>query len=356
MKKIENTHIQSIDPLLSPDWLKHQHPITAKLNKHVYTVRQQIERIIQGKDPRVLVIVGPCSVHDPAAIIDYAKRLHRLSRQVEDSICVVMRTYFEKPRTSLGWKGFINDPYLDESYDINTGLTQARKLLFEINALGLGVATEFLDTITPQYIADLVSWAAIGARTTESQVHRNLSSGLSMPVGFKNSTTGNISIAIDAIKAAANPHHFLSITDQGVAAIVRTYGNPNCHIVLRGGSESGPNYHAANIQQAQEALISNKLNPSIMVDCSHGNSQKDYHKQSEVLRSISAQIVNGSEHIIGVMLESFIEPGNQKLTDKNKLQYGKSITDACIGWDETEKLICEFAKAIGARISNKPSQ
>jgi 3-deoxy-7-phosphoheptulonate synthase len=346
MSRIENTQICRIEPLLSPASLKYQYPAPYGLVEHMVSTRQAVRDIMHANDQRLLVVVGPCSMHDPKACLDYAKRLTRLKDEHGDALLILMRVYFEKPRTTIGWKGFINDPLLNSSCDINTGVTEARRLLLDINAMGLGVATEFLDTITPQYIADLISWAAIGARTTESQAHRNLASGLSMPVGFKNGTTGNMQIAVDAIVAANSPHHFLSVTDHGMAAIVQTVGNPDCQIILRGGSDTGPNYDASYVEQALTLLEKKGRLPSVMVDCSHGNSSKDFKKQALVLESIKSQIAAGNKKLHGVMIESFIEQGNQPLDDPQQLVYGKSVTDACIGWDETQTLLADLAAHI----------
>jgi 3-deoxy-7-phosphoheptulonate synthase len=344
--KIEDIHIESAKPLLSPAFLKHDMPSSDLIASHVLDVRNQVSNVLHQRDKRLMVVVGPCSIHDPKACLDYARRLQKLKLKVSDSLLVLMRVYFEKPRTTVGWKGLINDPHLDNSCDINAGISLARSLLLQINDLNLGVATEFLDTITPQYIADLVSWAAIGARTTESQVHRNLSSGLSMPVGFKNSTTGNVQIAVDAVVAANNPHHFLSVTENGLAAIVQTQGNPNSHIILRGGSRLGPNYDQGYVEAALALLHEKKRLPSIMVDCSHANSQKDPANQSVVLEAIGEQIAGGASHLSGVMIESFIESGNQPLGSIDSLDYGVSITDACISWSETELLLTNLADQV----------
>lgn len=343
MSSIENIRIQSIEPLLAPAYLKHQMPIPDVTANFVAASRQQVADVIHSKDSRPLVVVGPCSVHDPKATLDYAERLQKLQQQLQEDLLILMRVYFEKPRTTIGWKGFINDPKLDHSCDINNGIIQARELLLAINGLGLPVATEFLDTITPQYISDLVSWAAIGARTTESQVHRNLASGLSMPVGFKNGTTGNVQVAVDAVVAANNPHHFLSVTEHGVAAIVQTEGNSDCHIILRGGTNTGPNFSAESVEQAMAKLSDKNVIASVMIDCSHGNSQKQYAKQADVLNAVATQIQQGNQAITGVMLESFIEAGNQKLGPVADLQYGVSVTDACLDWRTTEQLLVKFA-------------
>ncbi len=344
MTHIENQRIQMIEALMSPNELKSQQQ-SSTAQKNVAQFRNEIENIIHLKDPRLLIVVGPCSIHDPVAAVDYAKRLQSIQNKLDDALCLNMRCYFEKPRTTVGWKGLINDPYLDNTCDINQGLKTARSLLIEINELGLGVATEFLDTLTPQYIADLVSWGAIGARTSESQNHRNLVSGLSMPVGIKNSTTGSIQVAVDGVVAAQHAHSFLGITNDGQGAIVQTSGNPDSHIILRGSTALGPNYDAKSIAQAQHLLQQKSLSPIVMVDCSHANSEKDYRKQHRVASDICQQIANGQDHIVGIMIESFIEAGNQSLNSPS-LDYGKSITDSCISWEETEVILNELAQTI----------
>lgn len=345
MTSLQNRRIETISPLLPPNWVAQQ-PLSQPLITHVLQRRGEAEAIINQLDQRLLVVVGPCSIHDKTAALDYAKRLAKLQYDFDDALCIMMRVYFEKPRTTTGWKGFINDPHLDCSYDINHGLSEARDLLIKINALGLGVATEFLDSITPQYISDLVSWAAIGARTTESQIHRNLASGLSMPVGFKNSTTGNINVAIDALIAASHPHSFLSVTEHGNAAIVRTKGNPDTHVILRGGSDHGPNYQQEVVASVSRLLTEKTLNTSIMIDCSHANSNKDHRQQTNVVSDVCQQISHGSQSIIGIMLESNLVAGKQTLTDPQQLQYGLSITDACIAWDETSGILQQLAQCV----------
>jgi len=313
--------------------------------------RKAIRKIIHGKDDRLLVIIGPCSIHDPAAAIEYAKRLLPLREHYKDTLEVVMRVYFEKPRTTVGWKGLINDPYLDESYKIDEGLRMARHLLLEINRLGVPAASEFLDVISPQYIGDLISWGAIGARTTESQIHRELASGISAPIGFKNGTDGNIKIATDAIQSASRPHHFLSVHKNGQVAIVETAGNPDCHVILRGGK--APNYDAASVEAACKDLEAAKLHPSLMVDFSHANSSKQHERQVVVAEDIGAQVSGGSKKVFGVMVESHLCAGAQKFTpgkdDPSKLAYGQSITDACIGWDDSEKVLEILSKAVKTR-------
>jgi 3-deoxy-7-phosphoheptulonate synthase len=317
--------------------------------------RKTIQKIIRGQDDRLLAIVGPCSIHDPAAALDYAQRLVKLREQYRDTLEIVMRVYFEKPRTTVGWKGLINDPYLDGSYRIDEGLRIARQLLIDINRKGLPAGSEFLDVISPQYIGDLISWGAIGARTTESQVHRELASGLSAPIGFKNGTDGNIRIATDAIEAAARGHHFLSVHKNGQVAIVATEGNKDCHVILRGGKT--PNYDEQSVQAACTALQAAGLRPSVMVDCSHANSYKTAERQLEVVHAIAQQLAGGSHAIFGVMIESHIHGGAQKFTpgkdDPRAIEYGKSITDACLGWEETEQMLQILSDAVTTRRKKK---
>jgi 3-deoxy-7-phosphoheptulonate synthase len=317
----------------------------------VADTRKSIRKIMTGKDDRLLVIIGPCSIHDPATAIEYARKLRVERERYADTLEVVMRVYFEKPRTTVGWKGLINDPYLDESFKIDEGLRMARQLLLEINRLGVPAGSEFLDVISPQYIGDLISWGAIGARTTESQVHRELSSGISAPIGFKNGTDGNIKIATDAIQAAARPHHFLSVHKNGQAAIVETAGNPDCHVILRGGK--APNYDAASVASACKDLEAAKLHPSLMVDFSHANSSKQHERQVEVARDIAAQLGGGSTSVFGVMVESHLLGGAQKFTpgkdDPAQLTHGQSITDACIGWEDSQTVLRVLADAVKAR-------
>ena len=348
----DDQRIQDVTPLPPPEHLIRFFPIagtpTEKLIKHT---RSAVRHIMQGKDDRLLVIVGPCSIHDPAAALDYARRLVAERAKYAGTLEIVMRVYFEKPRTTVGWKGLINDPYLDESYRIDEGLRIARQLLVEINRLGMPAGSEFLDTISPQYIGDLISWGAIGARTTESQVHRELASGLSAPIGFKNGTDGNLKIACDAIQAAARPHHFLSVHKNGQVAIVETKGNKDCHVILRGGRL--PNYDAGSVAAACQALTEAKLNPTLMVDCSHANSSKQHQRQIDVARDIAAQLAGGSRQIFGVMVESHLNDGAQKFTpgkdDPATLVYGKSITDACIGWDDSLEVLKVLSDAVVAR-------
>ena len=343
MNKTDDIRINGIDELLPPIAHLYELPLDDKAAELVESTRNQIADLIHGRDKRLLAVIGPCSIHDPKAAMEYARRLLPLRQKYEKELLIVMRVYFEKPRTTVGWKGLINDPYLDGTFDINFGLRQARRLLLDLNNLGMPASTEFLDMITPQYYADLISWGAIGARTTESQVHRELASGLSCPVGFKNGTDGNLKIAIDAIGAASHPHHFLSVTKAGHSAIVHTAGNPDCHVILRGGKE--PNYSAEHVRDAVAQLIKAGVSPRLMVDCSHANSRKDYTRQMEVAQDVAAQIRNGEQNIMGVMVESHLVEGRQ---DKPET-YGQSITDACIGWDTTEEMLALLADAVRNR-------
>ena len=348
----DDERIKAIMPLPPPEHLVRFFPIVGTPAEALITrTRRSIHQIIAGKDDRLLVIMGPCSIHDPTAAVEYARRLREQRDKYADTLEIVMRVYFEKPRTTVGWKGLINDPYLDESDRIDEGLRIARQLLVEINRLGMPAGSEFLDVISPQYIGDLISWGAIGARTTESQVHRELASGLSAPIGFKNGTDGNIRIATDAIQAAARPHHFLSVHKNGQVAIVETRGNKDCHVILRGGK--APNYDAAHVEAACKDLEAAKLPATLMVDCSHANSSKQHDKQIDVARDIAAQLASGSRRIFGVMVESHLNPGAQKFSpgkdDPAKLAYGQSITDACIGWDDTLGLLDTLSQAIKAR-------
>ena len=347
----DDERILDITPLPPPEHLIRFFPIRGTaMEQLVVGTRQRIRDIMQRKDDRLLVIIGPCSIHDPAAALEYAKRLTALREQHADTLEIVMRVYFEKPRTTVGWKGLINDPYLDESYRIDEGLRIARQLLLEINRLGMPAGSEFLDVISPQYIGDLISWGAIGARTTESQVHRELASGLSAPIGFKNGTDGNIKIATDAIQAAARPHHFLSVHKNGQVAIVETKGNQDCHVILRGGK--APNYDAESVAAACADLVTAKLPERLMVDCSHANSSKKHERQLDVARDIAAQIRAGSTRIFGVMVESHLKGGAQKFSpgkdDPSKLEYGKSITDACLDWDDSIQVLDVLSEAVRA--------
>jgi 3-deoxy-7-phosphoheptulonate synthase len=348
IKDTDDLRIQSLHPLLSPAILLEEIPMTEKAATTVSEARWEAEQIIRGKSDRLLVIAGPCSIHDTGAAIEYAHKLAEARERYKQDLSIFMRVYFEKPRTTVGWKGLINDPDIDNSFRINKGLRQARKLLQELAQMGLPSATEFLDTIVPQFIADLISWGAIGARTTESQVHRELASGLSMPVGFKNGTDGNVQIAIDAVSASRQPHHFLSVTKEGVAAIVQTKGNDSCHLILR-GSKLGPNFDANSVGAVCEALTKSQLHPSVMVDCSHGNSSKDHKKQPLAAQSVADQIAEGSEAVSGVMLESHLVEGSQSYKPDGSAVYGKSITDACMSWEQTEPVLETLAKAVQKR-------
>lgn len=340
----DDVKIKEVKELLPPIAHLYELPITKEASSLVHQTRQEIADLVHGKDNRLLVIIGPCSIHDPKAALEYAKRLLPLRKKYEKELLIVMRVYFEKPRTTVGWKGLINDPHLDGTFDINFGLRQARSLLLTLNNIGMPASTEFLDMITPQYYADLISWGAIGARTTESQVHRELASGLSCPVGFKNGTDGNLKIAIDAIGAASHPHHFLSVTKTGHSAIVHTSGNPDCHVILRGGKE--PNYSTEHVKAAAEQLEKAKQSTKLMIDCSHANSRKDYKRQMEVAEDVARQLQNGEQNILGVMVESHLVEGRQ---DEPKT-YGQSITDACIGWETTEQMLVLLADANRNRV------
>lgn len=334
----DDVRIEGLRPLIPPAILMEEiHPGEEAIQR-IAEARQQISDIVHGKDDRLLVVVGPCSIHDPVAALDYAKRLTALRNEHADDLFIVMRTYFEKPRTTVGWKGLINDPNLDGSFDINHGLRVARGFLSTLAEMELPTGTEFLDPISPQFVADLVSWGAIGARTTESQVHRELASGLSMPVGFKNGTRGTVVIAVEAVRAARHPHHFLSVTKQGLTAIVATKGNLDCHVILRGGAGK-PNYEPEFISSTVELLESAGLDGSVMVDCSHANSGKDHERQATVAEAVGQQVAQGSTGIFGVMLESFLVGGRQDQKPGVELTYGQSITDACIGWDATVPVI-----------------
>jgi 3-deoxy-7-phosphoheptulonate synthase len=347
----DDVRIREIKELAPPAHLMREFSITPEVSRLVYETRRAVHDILHGSDNRVFVVVGPCSVHDVQAAFEYAGRLKLVRERHRDALEIIMRVYFEKPRTTVGWKGLINDPDLDGSFRINKGLRLARKLLLDINELGVPAATEYLDTISPQYVADLIAWGAIGARTTESQVHRELASGLSCPVGFKNGTDGNIKIAIDAIKAARQPHHFLSVTKGGISAIVHTAGNDDCHIVLRGGK--APNYDSASVRATAEALARDGLSPRLMIDCSHGNSNKHHENQIRVAEDVARQIEAGEPAIAGVMLESNLSAGRQDIVPGRPLEYGKSITDACIGWEDTERVLDRLAQAVRARRSSR---
>jgi 3-deoxy-7-phosphoheptulonate synthase len=346
-KKIDDVRVREIKELLPPVHLLREFPLSSEATRVVYETRSQIHRILHGADDRIVVIVGPCSIHDPKAAIEYASRLKALKEQWSEELLIVMRVYFEKPRTTVGWKGLINDPYLDGSFRINEGLRLARGLLLEINGMGMPAGTEFLDLITPQYFADLISWGAIGARTTESQVHRELASGLSCPVGFKNGTDGNLRIAVDAIRAAQQPHHFLSVTKAGHSAIVATNGNEDCHVILRGGKST--NYDAASVDAAAKELSAAGLAARVMIDFSHANSLKDPQKQLLVAQNVADQLVAGESRIMGVMIESHLKGGRQDLVAGRNLEYGKSITDACISFDDTVGVIATLGEAVRRR-------
>jgi len=348
----DDQRIKDVMPLPPPEHLIRFFPIAGTpVETLVGNTRAAIRKIMQHKDDRLLLIMGPCSIHDPVAAVEYARLLKAQRDKYKDTLEIVMRVYFEKPRTTVGWKGLINDPYLDETYRIDEGLRMGRQLLLEINRLGMPAGSEFLDVISPQYLGDLIAWGAIGARTTESQVHRELASGLSAPIGFKNGTDGNIRIAIDAIQAAARPHHFLSVHKNGQVAIVSTRGNKDCHVILRGGKT--PNYDAAHVAAACKEIEAAKLDCTLMVDCSHANSSKQHERQIEVARDVAAQMKAGSRCIFGVMVESHLNAGAQKFSagkdDPTKLEYGKSITDACIGWDDSLTVLDILSEAVKAR-------
>jgi 3-deoxy-7-phosphoheptulonate synthase len=345
--RTDDLRIKEIKELLPPDVIRDEFPLTERASEITYEARQDIHRILHGADRRLLVIIGPCSIHDPRAALDYAEKLKAERERFSADLLIVMRVYFEKPRTTVGWKGLINDPRLDGSFHINEGLRTGRRLLVQLNEMGMPAGVEYLDVISPQYISDLVSWGAIGARTTESQVHRELASGLSCPVGFKNGTDGNLRIAVDAIRTSQHPHHFLSVTKEGHSAIVSTLGNEDCHIILRGGRQ--PNYDATSVDAACKELAAAGLAQRVMIDLSHSNSQKNYMKQIEVGREVADQIARGDSRIMGIMIESNLKAGRQDLVAGKPLAYGQSITDACIGWEESVPLLEEFAKAIRKR-------
>lgn len=350
--KTDDERIKDINVLPPPEHLIRFFPIRGTpVETLIEGTRRSIHNIMAGKDDRLLVIMGPCSIHDPAAALEYARRLKVEREKYAGTLEIVMRVYFEKPRTTVGWKGLINDPYLDESFRIDEGLRIARQLLIDINRMGLPAGSEFLDVISPQYIGDLIAWGAIGARTTESQVHRELASGLSAPIGFKNGTDGNIRIATDAIQAAARGHHFLSVHKNGQVAIVETAGNPDCHVILRGGK--APNYDAASVEAACKDLQAAKLPPTLMVDCSHANSSKQHQKQIDVAKEVAAQIAGGSNRVFGVMVESHLQAGAQKFTpgkdELSGLEYGKSITDACLGWEDSMQVLDTLSQAVKRR-------
>ena len=349
MRQTQNLNVLSIVPIVPPRVIRGEVPVTLESVDTVVAGREGVGRILRGEDDRFLVVVGPCSIHDEAAAYEYAGRLRDLAQALSDRLLVVMRVYFEKPRTTVGWKGLINDPHLNGTFDMETGLRRARTILVKINEMGLPAGTEMLDPITPQYMADLVTWASIGARTTESQTHRQMASGLSMPIGFKNGTDGSIQTAVDAMVAARNRHTFLGIDDDGVSCVVHTKGNPQGHIILRGG-RSGPNYDAAGVAETVEIMGKAGLAPRIMVDCSHANSEKDFNRQDAVCRDVVAQRAAGTDALMGVMIESNLCEGNQKISgDPAKLAYGTSITDPCIGWEKTEELLRHMHGALAPR-------
>ncbi len=347
--RIDDLRIANMKPLIPPAILLEEIPATEDIAGHISASREAVSRVVKGLDQRLLVIAGPCSIHDVEAANEYASRLKALATELEDNLLIVMRVYFEKPRTTVGWKGLINDPDLDNSFKINKGLHLARGLLADLANMRLPVGCEFLDTITPQFIADLVSWGAIGARTTESQVHRELASGLSVPVGFKNATNGSIRIAVDAIQAASRPHQFLSVTKQSVAAIVVTTGNDSCHLILR-GSNSEPNYERSSVHRCADMLEAAGLRRTLLVDCSHGNSRKDYNRQPLVARDAARQLVEDEScPIFGVMVESHLVAGRQDIAQPEALTYGQSVTDACMGWEQTEEVLHDLAEAVATR-------
>lgn len=345
----DDVRITGMQEVIAPQALMDELPITSAASSLLFATRNQIAGIVHKRDDRLLAVVGPCSIHDPKAALEYAQRLAQCAKNYRQDLLIVMRVYFEKPRTTVGWKGLINDPHLDNSYDINQGLSIARSLLLDIAALGITAGTEYLDPISPQYVGDLVSWGAIGARTTESQIHRQLASGLSCPIGFKNSTDGGVQVALDAINSSAHSHIFLSVTKQGHSAIFNTAGNPDCHVILRGGT-TGTNYAADSIKQTQASLDESGISTGIMVDMSHANSQKDHNRQLDVCASLCEQIGGGSRDIVGVMVESNLLPGRQDIAPSlEELTYGQSITDACIGWEDTEKVLASLSQAVKQR-------
>ncbi|WP_337009351.1 3-deoxy-7-phosphoheptulonate synthase [Pantoea sp. AS142] len=348
MNKTDELRTARIGSLITPASLAAEHPVSSTIADNVTAARKRIARILTGEDLRLLVVIGPCSLHDPKAALDYAERLNALRSRYEDRLEIVMRAYFEKPRTVVGWKGLISDPDLDGSYDVNRGIGIARQLLIDINALGLPTATEFLDMVIGQFIADLISWGAIGARTTESQIHREMASALSCPVGFKNGTDGNVQIAVDAIRAARASHMFLSPDKRGQMTIYQTSGNPHGHVILRGGKQ--PNYHASDVAAAAESLLAFNLPQQLVIDFSHGNCLKQHRRQMDVAAEVAEQIKAGSQAVAGVMIESFLEEGNQKVVSGEPLVYGQSITDPCLGWQESEKVLALLADAVAHRL------
>ena len=341
LEKTSDLHVVETRPLIPPSRLHNDIPLDHNSANTVSETRRSIQKILHHNDSKLLVIVGPCSIHDLDAAKEYSKYIQNFRNIYQDKLEIIMRVYFEKPRTTIGWKGLINDPHLDNSYDINTGLRRARNLLSYLATCGIPSATELLDPIVPQYIADLISWTAIGARTTESQTHREMASGLSMPIGFKNGTDGSVGTAINAMQAASRSHHFLGVNDNGMASIVNTTGNPDGHIVLRGGSK-GPNFESQHVKRISSELKASNLPHKVMIDCSHGNSNKDFRKQCDVLKDVANQIKNGEKNILGVMLESHLKEGNQKLLKRQDLEFGRSITDACIGIETTKDLLSDL--------------
>jgi len=346
--QLENLNVEQQEVLITPEQLKARLPVSEDVREAVNGYRETVRNIVDRKDPRLLVVVGPCSIHDVDAAKEYAQRLKGLSDEIADQVFVVMRAYFEKPRSTVGWKGLINDPHLDDSFKVAEGLHIGRQLLLELSQMGLPLATEALDPITPQYMQDLISWSAIGARTTESQTHREMASGLSCPVGFKNGTDGSLGVAINALESVASPHRFLGISPTGQVSVVQTKGNAHGHVVLRGGS-SGPNYSPEHIQACESALEKLGLTQSIMVDCSHANSNKDHRQQRNVVDSVTQQIAAGNRSITGLMIESHLHEGNQSINNPDGLNYGVSITDACINWEETDSLLRQLAEQLAAR-------
>ena len=346
--QLENINVASQEVLITPEQLKRRLPISESIREAINAHRQTARQIVAGADKRLLVVVGPCSIHDPSSALDYAGKLQRLAGAMSDRLFLVMRAYFEKPRSTVGWKGLINDPYLDDSFKVAEGLEIARRLLLDISALGLPLATEALDPITPQYLQELFSWTAIGARTTESQTHREMASGLSCPVGFKNGTDGSLTVALNALQSATKPHRFLGISPNGQVSVIHTRGNDHAHIVLRGGT-SGPNYDAATVTECISALEEIQQHPAIMVDCSHANSDKDYRKQKLVLESVARQVAAGNEAIIGVMIESNLYACNQRIQAADAMQYGVSVTDACVDWQETEDMLSRLYDKMSVR-------
>ncbi len=339
--QLENLNVEKHEVLITPEHLKRRLPIAEDVREAVNESRQTVRDIVTREDPRLLVVVGPCSIHDTEGALEYARRLADLAPSVSENLYLVMHDNKEKPRSTVGWKGLINDPYLDDSFHVSEGLEIARQLLIDISTLGMPIATEALDPITPQYMQDLISWSAIGARTTESQTHREMASGLSCAVGFKNGTDGSLDVAINALQSATSPHRFLGISPDGQVSVIHTRGNPHAHVVLRGGS-NGPNYDAASIAATEQALSALARTPSIMIDCSHANSNKDHTQQGNVLRAVKDHILAGNKSITGVMIESNLQPGNQSMNNPNGLEYGVSITDACVGWDETVEMLTDL--------------